>query len=89
LPYSHSGVAFDVRSATEFCRQQQGYVSFGDIQGLGRPFEDEEEERLERERLEAEQRKKRGFWGWIEDATHVAHNVGGLVSRPKTPAIAQ
>lgn len=76
---------FDLQSANAFCRQQQGYISFGDIQGLGRPSEFEEDERLERERLEQEQRKKRGFWGWVEEATQAS----GLVSRPKTPAMVQ
>ncbi|PVG02338.1 hypothetical protein CPB86DRAFT_573608 [Serendipita vermifera] len=68
--------SFNIESASEFCRQQQGYVSFGDIQGLGRPAGEEEEERLERERLEMEMRRKKGWWSWIED---------GLISRPKTP----
>ncbi|CAG8677584.1 16101_t:CDS:2, partial [Acaulospora colombiana] len=51
--------SFNIESASEFCRQQQGYVSFGDIQGLGRPAGEEEEERLERERIELEMRRKK------------------------------
>lgn len=72
--------AFNLQSATEYCRQQQGYVSFGEIEGLGWPAGEEEEERLERQRLEIEMRRKRGWWNWIEE---------GILARPKTPANVQ
>jgi hypothetical protein len=44
-------------------------VSFAEIEGLGRPAGEDEDERKERERLEAEYRRKKGWfgWGWLED----------------------
>jgi len=72
--------AFNLQSATEYCRQQQGYVSFGEIEGLGWPAGEEEEERLERQRLDIEMKRKKGWWSWLED---------GILPRPKTPANAQ
>ena len=63
---SHGG-AFNLDVASEYCKQQRGYISFGDVEGLGRPFGEEEEERLERERIEAQERKKK-WWpaSWLE-----------------------
>lgn len=75
------GTPFNLESASEYCRQQQGYVSFGEIEGLGWPAGEEEDERLERQRLEIEMKRKKGWWGWLED--------GLTLSRPKTPANAQ
>lgn len=45
-------------------------MSFAEIEGLGRPAGEDEDERKERERLEAEYRRKKawfGLGGWLED----------------------
>jgi len=70
---------FNLQLANEYCRQQSGYVSFGEVEGLGWPAGEEEDERLERQKLEIESKRKNRWLAWFEDA-------GLSLSRPKTPA---
>ncbi|KAG8841090.1 hypothetical protein FRB91_005383, partial [Serendipita sp. 411] len=101
-PMSGASSTFDLESASEYCRQHVGYVSFGDIEGLGRPAAEEEEERVERLRLmrEGEEgKRKKWLWSWL-GATSAAtggpagpqqghgHQESGEVRRPKTPGLA-
>jgi hypothetical protein len=57
--------SFNIKVANEVCRSIQGYVSFFEVEGLGRPPAEVEEERLERERLEKERRAKRSWLAWF------------------------
>ncbi|KAG8819398.1 hypothetical protein FRC17_010466 [Serendipita sp. 399] len=74
-----SSSTFNLESASQYCRQQVGYVSFGDIEGLGRPAAEEEEERLERLRLtrEGEGGKGKWLWGLFTAAVGVPGAAGG------------
>ncbi|KAG8815529.1 hypothetical protein FRC19_000976, partial [Serendipita sp. 401] len=77
-PLSGASSTFDLESASEYCRQHVGYVSFGDIEGLGRPAAEEEEERVERLRLmrEGEEgKRKKWLWSWL-GATSAATAAG-------------
>lgn len=76
---THSGT-FNLDVASEYCKQQRGYVSFGDVEGLGRPAGEEEDERAERERIDAEMRRRKWWPSWLETLD------AGARSRPKTPA---
>jgi hypothetical protein len=70
--------SFDIKVANEVCRGIQGYVSFFEVEGLGRPLAEVEEERLERERLEKEQQTKRTWLAWFSsDVFRASSNPSG------------
>lgn len=60
-PDQHRPQQFNVRRASERCKEMDGFVSFAAIEGLGAPVElDSEEEEEEKRRKEMEERAKRG-----------------------------
>jgi hypothetical protein len=67
--------SFNIKVANEVCRSIQGYVSFFEVEGLGRPLAEVEEERLERERLEKEQRAKRSWLAWFSNGVFRASST--------------
>jgi hypothetical protein len=73
---------FNVRRASERCKEMDGFVSFAAIEGLGAPLElDSEEEEEERRRKDMEERAKRG--GGVGD--WVRWTKRRLLGEPATP----